>query len=230
MKKVLAMLLLAGALLAMPFSTAGAGTGVTRYTVVLAGTATEDGFALSGTREAALALVASAGGKVTMDLSRQIGVLGVESSNALFLDVARSSLLVADAAEEHVWKSIPSYEEALASGQLTLVGPESQCPNPDDPDCPPSGPEVTQDPLEELQWDMEMIRTPEAHAIQSGSPAGQVGIDFHTCSSAASLTSGDDRTTFRKSAFDDSTPRTPICLERSSVTFPPADTTRSSAA
>ena len=158
-----------------PFtSVASADTATTRYTVVLAGTATTGGFDLAGTRQAALDLVVSAGGKVTLDLSKQIGVLGVESSNALFLNVVRSSPLVNDAAEEHVWKSIPTYDEAVASRQLTVVSEANPPCNPDEPGC--RAPEPHEDPLEPLQWSMEQIRAPEAHAIQAGVRSVQVGI------------------------------------------------------
>ena len=143
-------------------------TKVTRYTVVLAGTATENGFDVAGTRAAALDLVKRAGGTVTMDLSRQIGVLGVAASNPLFLNAVAASPLVEDAAEEHVWQAMPSYNEAVASGKLTIV----EAP----PSPPGGGPEPSQDPLEPMQWSMKQIRTEQAHAIQAGSPAVQVGI------------------------------------------------------
>jgi hypothetical protein len=78
---------LAGAIVLLaagPGGTAGASPETTRYVVVLAGTATEEGFALAGTQQAVAALVTTAGGTVTRDLSKQIGVLAVESPNALF--------------------------------------------------------------------------------------------------------------------------------------------------
>jgi subtilisin family serine protease len=156
----------AALLLAPLASVAGADTGITRYNVVLSGTATEDGFALAGTRESALALVGAAGGTVVHDLSRQIGVLTVESANGLFLELVRSSGLVADVAEDFSWQAFPSYEEAIDSGALTLVAPER----------PPGGPEPSADPLEAMQWSMQLIRTEQAHAIQAGSRAVQVGI------------------------------------------------------
>jgi len=139
-----------------------------RYTVVLAGTATQDGFDLAGTRQAALDLVAAAGGTVALDLSKQIGVLGVESSNPLFLDVVRASGLVDDAGEEHVWKSIPSYDDAVASGALTVVTEES---------VPGGGPEPGTEPFEPMQWSMALIRSPQANATtQAGSRLVEVGI------------------------------------------------------
>ncbi|MDQ3822624.1 MAG: S8 family serine peptidase [Actinomycetota bacterium] len=149
--------------------TAGASTELTRYVVVLAGTPTSDGFALAGTREAALALVATAGGTVAVDLSRQIGVLVVDSPNALFDEALRSSPLVAEAAEDFKWKAFKSRDEALADGTVTPLS------HPGD-GVPGGGPEPSADPLEPLQWDMQQIRTEEAHAIQAGSPLVEVGI------------------------------------------------------
>ena len=169
----LAVAALAVAALALTGATAGSGSvggaQLTRYTVVLAGTATQDGFALAGTREAALALVTAAGGTVTNDLSKQIGVLGVESANPLLLNVLNASPLVEVAAEEFVWKAFPSYREAIDSGQLTVVegGPQA---------VPGGGPDPQSDPLEALQWNMKMIQAPQAHAIQAGSRLVQVGI------------------------------------------------------
>jgi subtilisin family serine protease len=161
-------LALAAALLVTPFGTATTGTaGVKNYTVVLAGVATEDGFALAGTSEAVAALVTAAGGTVTLDLSRQIGVLGVASANPTFAAALRASPLVAEAAEEFVWKQYPSYQEAVDSGVLTVLAPE---------DVPGGGPDPQVDVLESLQWNMELIRTQQAHAVQAGSRLVEVGI------------------------------------------------------
>jgi subtilisin family serine protease len=170
------------ALVALVLASATAGSSsvgavaVKHYTVVLEGTATEDGFALAGTREAVGQLVAAGGGKVTLDLTRQIGVLYVDSANSLFVDTLRASPLVKEVAEDFVWKAFPSFQEALDTGQLTVVGPQGACPDPDDPTCPPGGPEPHEDVLETLQWNMKMIRAPEAHAIQAGSHLVEVGI------------------------------------------------------
>jgi subtilisin family serine protease len=141
-----------------------------RYVVVLAGELTADGFALAGSREAALALVIGAGGEVLRDLTRQIGVLVVTSANPLFAEALRASPLVEEAAEDFKWKAFPSYEEAVASGALTVVDPASLEAGGG------GGPEETEDPLEPLQWSMQLIRAPEAHAIQAGSRLVQVGI------------------------------------------------------
>ncbi len=64
-------------------------------------------------------------------------------------------------------KSFPSYEEAIAGGQLTLVQPSG---------VPGGGPDPQADPFSPLQWDMEQIRAPEAHAVQAGARAVDVGI------------------------------------------------------
>jgi subtilisin family serine protease len=158
---VIGAMLIGLALVAAPAGPASSGT--SRYVVVLSGTATEDGFALAGTREAALALVTGAGGTVVHDLSSQIGVLVVDSPNSAFATALRSSPLVEEAAEDFKWKAFPTREEALASG--TVV--ES---------VPGGGPDQTVDPLESQQWSMIQIRAPESHAIQAGSRLVEVGI------------------------------------------------------
>ncbi|MGH2386024.1 MAG: S8 family serine peptidase, partial [Candidatus Limnocylindria bacterium] len=60
-----------------------------------------------------------------------------------------------------------SYDEAIASGELTVLAPER---------VPDGGPEQTADPLEALQWDMDQINTPEAHDVQAGARSVDVGI------------------------------------------------------
>ncbi|HEV3480570.1 MAG TPA: S8 family serine peptidase [Gaiellaceae bacterium] len=166
----LAAAVLAVSALVLAGATAGSGSvELTRYTVVLAGTETADGFALAGTSQAALALVTSAGGTVVHDLSAQIGVLIVDSPNALFDEALRSSPLVVEAGEEFKWKAFPSREEALADGTVTLSHPGDGVPG--------GGPEPPGlDPLKGAQWDMRQIRTDEAQAIQAGSPLVEVGI------------------------------------------------------
>ena len=142
---------------------------VTRYTVVFAGTATTDGFSITGGREAALTLVASAGGTVVNDLTRQIGVVGAISSNPAFADALRASSTVAEVGQEFVWKAFPSYDEAVGTGALTIM-------HPGDP-LPGGGPQAPHaDPLEPAQWNMELIRAPQSHAVQAGSRLVEVGI------------------------------------------------------
>ena len=161
------------ALSAIVLACATAGSGgigdvkMTRYNVVLAGTMTEDGFALAGTPDATLGLVSAAGGTVVHDMSKQIGVLTVDSPSTVFDELIRSSPLVADAAEDFAWKAFPSYQEAVSTGALTVVTEDDPPCRPGSPGCP--SPEPHMDIFEPLQWNMEMIRAPLAHAHPSGS-------------------------------------------------------------
>jgi subtilisin family serine protease len=118
-----------------------------RYIVVLAGVQGAEGFTATGTAAAISAAVQAAGGTVANDLSTQIGVLVVESSSATFASALSSSALVQTVGKDKKWKGIPD-----------------------------AGPEQTADPLEPLQWDMEMIRAPQAHNFQAGSRYVDVGI------------------------------------------------------
>lgn len=151
---------------------AGAKGAAARYMVVFSTTQSAAGtyelggnFALN--HQAALSLVQSAGGSVTADLSRQIGVMLVTSSNALFADILRASSLVEEVGEDFGWKQYPTLQEALATGQLTIVDADA---------VPGGGPDSTTDPLEAMQWSMQMIHAPDAHTIQAGARAVQVGI------------------------------------------------------
>ena len=151
---------------------AGAEAGATRYMVVFSATQNAAGsyelggnFALN--HQAALSLVQSAGGSVTADLSQQIGVMLVTSTSAAFANILRASSLVEEVGEDFGWKQYPTLQEALNSGQLTLVDADS---------VPGGGPDSTVDPLEAHQWSMQQIHAPEAHAIQAGARAVQVGI------------------------------------------------------
>jgi subtilisin family serine protease len=142
------------------------------YVVVFSATQSTDGaFELGGSlalnHEAALALVHSAGGTVTLDLSRQIAVMLVSSTTPTFAGVLRASTLVEEIGEDFGWKQYPTFQEALDRGALVLVGP---------PSPPDGGPEVTEDPLEPLQWSMQLIEAPQAHAIQAGARSVDVGI------------------------------------------------------
>jgi subtilisin family serine protease len=140
--------LVALALTAAPLPQAATGAGETqRYVVVLAGTQGDEGFTAAGTAAAIDAAVTAAGGVVANDLSRQIGVLVVESSRATFASALSSSALVQTVGQDTKWKGIPD-----------------------------AGPEQTADPVEALQWDMEMIRAPQAHNFQAGARSVDVGI------------------------------------------------------
>ena len=95
----------------------------------------------------AVSLVTAAGGTVASDMLNQIGVLTVDSSNALFAQVMRNYAVVQEVGEDY------------AASQL-----------------PDGGPQQTIDPLECQQWSMLQIQAPDAHDIQAGSPSVDVGI------------------------------------------------------
>lgn len=153
---------LAGLLAAALLPGAAAGTqATTRYLVVLAGQETTDGFQPAAGATAVQALVASAGGAVVNDLAGQIGVVVAESPSAAFADVLRASPLVAEVGADWRWKGLPD-----ASGVSVVASTPP----------PGGGPEPTADPLESLQWDMDQIDVPEAHAIQAGARSVDVGI------------------------------------------------------
>ena len=124
--------------------------------------ALDDSYALA--RDYALYLMAKAGGVVTSDLSRQLGVMVVTSRNEAFAEAVSGYALVADVAQDHASKQFPSFQEAVGNGQLTLVDPTATLPAADS------------DPLEGMQWSMRQIRTAQARAVQAGSPGVDVGI------------------------------------------------------
>ncbi len=143
-----AAVVLAGLAGAVP--TASSSTDLTqsqRYLVVLTGVQGDEGFTATGTATAVNAAVAAAGGSVANDLSKQIGVLVVESSSASFAAALSSSSLVETVGKDKKFKGLPD-----------------------------GGPEQTADPVESLQWDMLQIRAPQAHNFQAGSRAVDVGI------------------------------------------------------
>ena len=79
----LAAVVLAGLAGAVPSSSSSA-AGMQGYLVVLAGTQGADGFTATGTKSAVGAAVAAAGGTISNDLSKQIGVLAIESPSSTF--------------------------------------------------------------------------------------------------------------------------------------------------
>ena len=116
----------------------------TRYLVVFEATARPGGgFALGGDlaakRPAALRAVEAAGGRVAVDLSRQIAVMIVESSDARFASRLGGSALVAGVAADLAWKGIPSRRPAPVATARPAARPVAAAAR---------GPEQTTDPLE----------------------------------------------------------------------------------
>ena len=139
---------------------AGAVTGASqRYVVVLAGQQGDGGFVANGAVATVKTLVTSAGGTVANDLSRQIGVLVVESANPALADTLRTSALVEEVGSDFSWKGLPD------TPATTFAGPP-----------PEPAPDPVDDPAEALQWSMQQIRTDEAHEIQAGRREVDVGI------------------------------------------------------
>jgi subtilisin family serine protease len=99
------------------------------------------------TSAAAQQLITATGGTVVSDMAAQIGVVVARSSVAGYDAVLRASGLVADAGRNLRFQGIPG-----------------------------GGPQRSADPLEPLQWDMQQIRTEQAHRVQAGSPRVDVGI------------------------------------------------------
>jgi len=142
----LAAVVLAGLAGAVPSSSSSA-AGTQGYLVVLSGTQGADGFDASGTQAAVKAAVTAAGGTIANDLSQQIGVLLAHSPSSTFASALSTSSLVESVGADFSWQGITA-----------------------------SAPEPVDDPLEPLQWDMQQIRTDQAHDIQGGIPAVDVGV------------------------------------------------------
>jgi subtilisin family serine protease len=98
----------------------------------------------------AVSLVQAAGGTVATDLLQQTGTMVVESTNPLFADVMRSYAVVQEVGSDFTWLA----PRAPAGG----------------------GPDDTSDVLESQQWSMQQISAPQAHALQAGWRAVDVGI------------------------------------------------------
>ncbi len=118
-----------------------------RYLVTLAGTQGADGFDVDGTTAAVRTLITSAGGTVAGDLSDQIGVLFVHSARSGFMSALEASPLVDSVGHDF--------------GVKVYAG---------------DAPDPSNDPLEPMQWDMQQIRTEQAHETQAGIPAVDVGV------------------------------------------------------
>ncbi len=121
--------------------------GTQGYLVALAGTQGAEGFEAAGSAAAIGSAVTAAGGTIANDLSRQVGVLYVHSARTTFADALAASPLVESVGADFAAKALPS-----------------------------AAPEPQDDPGEPLQWDMQQIRTDEAHDIQGGIPAVDVGV------------------------------------------------------
>ena len=114
-------------------------------------------------RDYALYAVSVAGGVVTADLTRQSGVLIVESKNALFAQTLGSYALVDEVGHDFSEKHLPGRQEAIDNGRLTLV-------------TPPALPAAGKDALEDQQWGMAQIRARQAEVIQAGQSGVRVGV------------------------------------------------------
>ena len=163
--------LLLGLSLARPTASTEAAVESVGHIVVLDGTFARNGsFEIAGGDALNLAavrkLVTATGATIQVDLADQVGVLLVLATPEAAAAIAASSLVL-EAAPDFSWKALPSYDEAVASGELTVMSAE---------DVPGAGPEQTADPLEALQWDMMQIRAPQAHDLQSGRRSVDVGI------------------------------------------------------
>jgi subtilisin family serine protease len=134
-----------------------------------AGYALGDNYALA--RDYALSLISAAGGTVVDDMTKQIGVVVAESANALFAQTMQQYALVDDVGQDFSWKAFQSFEEALQQGAQALSQNEVL------QQAGGGGPKGSADPLESLQWSMQQIRAPQAHAQkQAGWRAVDVGI------------------------------------------------------
>src|SRR5687767_2689796 len=160
---------LAMATAALGTPTFAADSAAERYIVVFDGGYALDGsYALGGNyalnHSYALEIVRAAGGTVTSDLSKQIGVMVAESSNAQFATLLDSYALVDVVGSDWSFQGTPSRADMAAAPRADGKGKGG------------GGSEETTDPLEGEQWDMAMIRTAQAHAVQAGWRAVDVGV------------------------------------------------------
>jgi subtilisin family serine protease len=119
-----------------------------RYLITLAGRqAADGGFATDAAMSTVKALISAAGGQLVTDLSRQIGVVVAESGSAGFASSLSVSPLIDSVGNDFAVKMYAS-----------------------------DAPDPSADPLEALQWDMQQIRTEQAHQTQAGISAVDVGV------------------------------------------------------
>ena len=116
-------------------------------------------------RDYALKIISSAGGVITADLSKQIGVFVVSSKNATFAQTLSGYALVQSVGNDFSEKHFPSRTQAIQNGQLTLVSGTGT-------GTPPAG----YDTLESQQWGMAMIHARQAQTKQAGKAAVRVGV------------------------------------------------------
>jgi subtilisin family serine protease len=174
MLALLSGLVLAGSLAA---SATASTASLQRYLVVFGGSYALDGtYALGGdyalNHQYALNIVRAAGGTVTDDLSKQTGVMVVESASSTFYALLTGYALVQEVGQDYAWQGIERYaldgsyalDGAYALGSGYALGATG------------SAPEPTADPGEALQWDMAMIHADQAHQVQGGRPEVQVGV------------------------------------------------------
>ena len=140
------------------------------YIITLDGDyAVVDGYAVGSsyavyavTHQYAVYAVQAAGGTVTNDLSKQIGVIVAESANGNFAELVQNYAVMGG------YAVIESVTEDISA----TLSPQESDPNPD----PRKSFTVGTDPLEPQQWDMDMIRTDQAHAKLAGSRSVDVGV------------------------------------------------------
>ncbi len=120
-----------------------------RYVVLLAGDQTGDGFVASGSVRAVRELITSTGGTIVSNLARQIGVLVVKDGTGATAAALRTSTAVSEVGQDWQFRG-------MRGGS--------------------SAPEPSADPAEPLQWDMQQIRTEQAHQVQAGRRVVDVGI------------------------------------------------------
>ena len=102
-------------------------------------------------RDYALEIVSMAGGTVTADLTRQIGVMIVDSKSSTFAQTMKTYALVQHVGRDMGVSIFPNVQQQVAVWQGPL--PEAQ---------------PGLDPLEPAQWSMELIRSRAANASHTG--------------------------------------------------------------
>ena len=151
----------------MPAAAAEGAAGLSQRYVVVLGDSQPNaaGYQLSDTdRQAALAQISQSGGTVVSDMSRDIGVLVVASPLTTFASGVSGSNVVTSVGQDAAFQGIPS-----GSTSVDTVAAAPGSPN--------DSPEAHADPLEALQWNMALIRAPEANAQrQAGKREVQVGV------------------------------------------------------